>query len=119
MFNLITASGGGSGVGSGQAVARGGSGGGSTDNNRPACEVAQGNAGGFTKSEGNNGGRGDAASNAPVPQRRGAGGGGATAVGANGTPSGGGNGGAGAPNLIDCGGTPFSTTAFAGGGAGS
>ena len=53
----------------------------------------------------------------PTPGRSGGGGGGAVTTGFN--RPGPGVGGTGAPNLINCGGTPFSITTFAGGGGAS
>jgi|DEB0MinimDraft_3_1074331.scaffolds.fasta_scaffold23739_2 hypothetical protein len=94
-FGTITSTGGGT-AQCGAAPTGGGSGG---------APTGLGNAGGFTPPEGNNAGDN--------------GGGGAGGVGGNRPgPTQGGKGGVGVPNLINCGGTPFSRTIFGGGGAG-
>ena len=94
-FDTITSAGGGSGCGT-----AGGSGGGGGPacggaGNSPPTDPPQGNPGGNS----GGGGAGGAGQNRPSPTQ-------------------GGVGGVGVPNLINCGGTPFSRTIFGGGGAG-
>jgi len=114
--DMITGSAGGAGGGApnkspGSITNRdGGSGGG--ESNVHANRVGAGNTPPVSPPQGNSGGT------ASSPNGSG-GGGGATASGSNGPGGSGGSGGAGAPNLINCGGTPFSVTTFAGGGGGT
>ena len=113
--NMITGTGGGRSGGQSGGGAPGGSGGGAGlfSAGHPNCGKGLGNAGCFSPSEGNPGG----SSTAAHIGGRGGGGGGATAVGTPG-PATTGCGGAGATNIINSCGTPFSITEFAGGGAG-
>jgi hypothetical protein len=104
----ITSTGGGAGGGQEVGGNPGGSGGGAGSR----CQTGgSGNTPPFSPSQGNPGGNSTANSG-------GAGGGGATASGGPAPGSSAGPGGNGAPNLINCGGTPFSITAFSGGGGG-
>ena len=103
--NMITGTGGGRSGGQGAPGVAGGSGGGGGA--AGSTSGGSGNTPPFTPSQGNNGGNGTSPGG-------GGGGGGAGGAGNNGI----GSGGSGAPNLINCGGTPFSITTFAGGGGG-
>ena len=98
-FSVLYADGGGGGAEGGSVAWSGGSGGGAgaTENGANPVAVALGNVGGFSPSEGNNGGV-CAANNGTYYSNGAAGGGGAGAVGSNGGNGFGGNGGAGSNN---------------------